>query len=219
MRGHETVLEPVLALVLIQRQPPISILRESVGERVKWHTRRSRLWKAKHHPSFHRRNRSYWDTQSRRNVNVSSTSMLSTFALTGTYPRVSTSCYSNDYSFQTCFRFAVRGQSFVVNFFLGDVPSTPSTWQTAPNALGVVSIFGGGQFLRGTCSNCAQQAQREDTRLVTGQISITSALLNVIESGREVEGLTLKSLDKAEVGAYLKKVLHWRVSTVRYSLT
>lgn len=49
---------------------------------------------------------------------------------------------------------------------------------------------------------------------MTGQVSITSALLNVIESGREVQGMTLKSLGKDEVGPYLKKILHWRVSTV-----
>lgn len=49
---------------------------------------------------------------------------------------------------------------------------------------------------------------------MTGQVSITSALLDVIESGEDVLGEKLGSLDKEEVGEYLKKVLHWRVSTV-----
>jgi hypothetical protein len=45
----------------------------------------------------------------------------------------------------------------------------------------------------------------------TGQISITNALLDLIESGQSFGGDVLRSLDRAEVGQFLKKHLHWRV--------
>ena len=109
--------------------------------------------------------------------------------------------------------FANRGQTFVVNFFLGRVPENVCDWETA-DKLGIVSIFGGSQFIRGKCSNCATQAGGEESRLVTGQISITSTLLDLIQSKKCNDGDALTTLDRDEVGQYLKKHLHWRVSTV-----
>lgn len=105
----------------------------------------------------------------------------------------------------------------MVNFFLGEVPSEVQSWEAAEK-LGVVSVFGGSQFKRGKCSNCASQAENEETRLVTGQFSITSSLVDVIVANKEIGGDTLRSLHKNEVAGYLRKHLHWRVSTVcRYA--
>ncbi|KAJ3552388.1 hypothetical protein NM688_g4174 [Phlebia brevispora] len=65
-------------------------------------------------------------------------------------------------------RFANNGQTFVVNFFLGDVPPDVATWETAEK-LGIVSIFGGTKFRNGQCANCASQAESAEARLITGE--------------------------------------------------
>ena len=114
--------------------------------------------------------------------------------------------------------FAVSGRTFIINIFLGDVPEDASTWESSAERVGVITIFGGGLYSSGKCSNCNKQAERDDTRLVTGQISITNALLDIIETGKPVSGHTLDSLEREDVGKFLKKALHWRVSTVRLKL-
>ena len=116
-------------------------------------------------------------------------------------------------------RFAVEGQTFVVNIFLGEVPESCCTWEAAESRIGIVSIFGGALFSSGSCSNCNEQAEQEETRLVTGQVSITSALLDLIEERKVIGGEVLASLEREHVSPYLKKALRWRVSTVSASLT
>jgi tyrosinase len=107
----------------------------------------------------------------------------------------------------------MEGQTFVVNIFLGDVPDSPNTWEAAESRIGVVSIFGGALFSSGLCLNCNQQAGQEDTRLVTGQVSITSALLDLIEDRKAIGDEVLTCLARETVGPFLKKALRWRVST------
>ncbi|KAJ3555446.1 hypothetical protein NM688_g2572 [Phlebia brevispora] len=107
-------------------------------------------------------------------------------------------------------RFANDGMTFLVNLFLGEVPDDSSSWETA-NKLGSVAIFGGTQYATGNCANCANQASSQERRLVTGQITITTTLLDLIEAKEEVHGEVLGSLHKNEVARFLKKNLHWRI--------
>ena len=101
-------------------------------------------------------------------------------------------------------------------FFLDQVPESVSDWGVAKKA-GMVTIFGGSQFREGACSNCAEQAQEERTRLVTGQFSLTPALVELIEEKVAIDGDVLLSLQKDEVGNFLKKKLHWRALAVCWS--
>ena len=110
--------------------------------------------------------------------------------------------------------FAVEGQTFVVHIFLGDVPEDACHWECSESRIGIVSIFGGALFSSGECSNCNEQAEQEETRLVTGQVSITTALIDLIEDQKEVRGEVLASLNREQVSPFLKKALRWRVSTV-----
>jgi tyrosinase len=105
--------------------------------------------------------------------------------------------------------FANSGQTFVIDFFLGEVPSDVALWEKVEK-LGVVSVFGGARFAKGKCGNCAQQASSETTRLFTGQFPITTILLDLIQNGGSIGGDTLTSLDREEVGNFLKKHMHWR---------
>ncbi|KAJ3555443.1 hypothetical protein NM688_g2573 [Phlebia brevispora] len=107
-------------------------------------------------------------------------------------------------------RFANNGRTFLVNLFLGEVPDDPSSWETA-SKFGSVAIFGGSQYASGNCANCANQAANPERRLVTGQVTITMTLLDLIEAKEEVYGEVLGSLHKNEVARFLKKSLHWRI--------
>lgn len=117
-------------------------------------------------------------------------------------------------------RFAVNGHTFVIHLFLGDFPEDPNEWEAAESHIGVISIFGGGLFSSGQCSNCSRQAESEETSLVTGQTSITNALLDLIENKTENKGELLPSLEREHVGPFLRKALHWRITTasIRHKL-
>lgn len=110
--------------------------------------------------------------------------------------------------------FAVAGRTFVIHIFLGDVPEDSNNWEAAPEHIGVITIFGGALFSSGKCGNCNKQAELDETRLVTGQWSITNALLDIIEAGKPVGGVTLESLEREDVSRFLKKALKWRVTAV-----
>ncbi|KAJ3555445.1 hypothetical protein NM688_g2574 [Phlebia brevispora] len=110
-------------------------------------------------------------------------------------------------------RFANNGETFVVDLFLGEVPDDVRSWETA-NKLGMVAIFGGTQYASGNCANCANQASNPETRLVTGQVTITTTLLDLIEAKKKVGGEVLGSLDKDEVAQFLKKNMHWRIAKI-----
>lgn len=73
-------------------------------------------------------------------------------------------------------------------------------------------------YSSGKCSNCNKQAEQDETRLVTGQTSITNSLLDIIEDNEPVSGVRLKNLEREHVGDFLRKALHWRVVVVRILL-
>ncbi|KAF3937797.1 Tyrosinase [Dactylella cylindrospora] len=104
-------------------------------------------------------------------------------------------------------RFDLGGRPFTVHIFLGDFNPDPSTWTFDKNRVGGVHNFVAGvQRGDGACSNCEQQS--EDHTIVTGQISLTNALLDDVEDPSN----GLNSLLPEEVTPYLQRHLHWRVT-------
>ena len=93
--------------------------------------------------------------------------------------------------------------TIVINFFLGGVPRSPCDWERAEK-LGVITFMG-------------THGYASETRVVryeTGQISITSALMDLVEYKTPINGDVLMTLDRGEVARFLKKHLHWRVQSV-----
>ncbi|KAF7797912.1 hypothetical protein EIP86_009119 [Pleurotus ostreatoroseus] len=102
------------------------------------------------------------------------------------------------------------GGTLVVIIFLGDVPPDPRQWESAPK-VGVATFMGmGGSRER------VSQANSANPRIEHGQVSLTNALIDLIESKRAVGagGDVLRSLDRAEVGPFLRQNLHWKVQSV-----
>lgn len=62
------------------------------------------------------------------------------------------------------------------------------------------------------CDSCKQQ--RDEHALFTGQVILTDYLIERITQAEPHRGLTLTSLDQAEVVEYLKTNLHWRITDV-----
>ncbi|KAH7128377.1 tyrosinase precursor [Dendryphion nanum] len=93
-------------------------------------------------------------------------------------------------------------QTFRVYVFLGDFNPDPVTWPTEYNVVGRFTVLG-----RGGDTQCEKCHQDQDTNLVvTGTVPLTSALLQDIVEGQ------LASLNPEDVGPYLEKHLHWRVT-------
>jgi tyrosinase len=118
----------------------------------------------------------------------------------------------------TLSRFALNGNPFLVRIFLGDVPEGPPFYfSDTPTQVGLVYNFSGTSNARGVgmegCSNCIRQ--REEQELSTGQVILTDYLVEHIKKGQVDRGVTLETLDREDVIAYLKKNLHWRISDVR----
>lgn len=95
------------------------------------------------------------------------------------------------------------GQTFRVMIFLGDFNSNPETWPFEHSLVSRVTVLGRGNTNK-NCDKCRADAAKDF--VVTGTVSLTSALLQDIADGR------LASLDKEDVVPYLQKNLHWRVS-------
>ncbi|RVD85525.1 uncharacterized protein DFL_003846 [Arthrobotrys flagrans] len=105
-------------------------------------------------------------------------------------------------------RFDLGGRPFTVHIFLGDFNPDPATWMWDKNRVGGIYNFVAG-VQRGdgsACSNCETQSQ--DHTIVTGQVSLTTALLDDIEDPAN----GLHSLIPEEVIPYLQRHLHWRIT-------
>lgn len=104
---------------------------------------------------------------------------------------------------------------------MAEAPDRDTTQLQSAISLGNVSIFGGRQFQREKCHNCANQAGSMTTRLVAGQLSITNGLMDIVEADRAVaggagdEGPGLHSLKRKDVVPFLRKWLSWKIVTVR----
>ncbi|CZS88976.1 uncharacterized protein RAG0_00474 [Rhynchosporium agropyri] len=124
----------------------------------------------------------------------------------------------NDYIVNVLFdRFALEGYPYVVRIFLGDVPEGPSFYfEDTPTQVGCVYNFSAPAEFRGDgpegCANCHRQKQ--DHELSTGQVILTDYLVEHITKSIQDRGLTLQSLSRADVVAYLKTNLHWRISDI-----
>ncbi|KAK6358173.1 hypothetical protein TWF730_007526 [Orbilia blumenaviensis] len=105
-------------------------------------------------------------------------------------------------------RFDLGGRPFTVHIFLGDFNPDPATWLWDKNRVGGIYNFVAG-VQRGdgsACSNCETQA--EEHTIVTGQVSLTTALLDDVEDPAN----GLHSLIPEEVIPYLQRHLHWRIT-------
>jgi tyrosinase len=94
-------------------------------------------------------------------------------------------------------RFEV-GVSYTVLIFLGEPPASPSQWRTSPNLAGVHAEFVN-SHTEG-CPNC--NVQRD--MVTEGFVSITESL----------KRRGFEHRPEAEVDAYLKENIHWRIQKV-----
>lgn len=97
------------------------------------------------------------------------------------------------------------GGVFYVHVFLGEFEiDNPSSWRSAPNAVGKFTVLGDTSDT--VCKKCKTD---QDNRLqITGQVPLTLALVERYLS-HDLENLTPE-----KVVPYLQKNLHWRVTLV-----
>lgn len=97
------------------------------------------------------------------------------------------------------------GGVFFVHIFLGDFDTeNPSSWRTAPNNVGKLTVLGDTPDTG--CGKC--KSDRDRQLQITGQIPLTLALTERYLT-HELDDLTPE-----KVIPYLQKNLHWRVSLV-----
>jgi tyrosinase len=87
--------------------------------------------------------------------------------------------------------------SYSVRAFLGEPDADPKNWPTDPNYVGQLASM--------------SSPRMNSDVIVTGNIVLTERLAQKHRSGE------LKSLDKAEVAAYLKANFSWRIQALDYS--
>ena len=92
--------------------------------------------------------------------------------------------------------------TFRVHIFLGALPSTALAFSTSPNLVGTFVALGDSADTG--CSKC--QRDRENDLMVTGQVPLTIALAERVQSGE------FAGLGEGDVVPYLRENLHWRVS-------
>ncbi|KAI1107801.1 Di-copper centre-containing protein [Jackrogersella minutella] len=85
--------------------------------------------------------------------------------------------------------------SFSIHLFLGEIPSDPLSWPVASSLAGTLGVF----------AHSGAHGRRHD-RKVTGTVPLTSALMNMVVSGK------VPSLHKGDVEPFLKSNLESRVS-------
>ena len=117
-------------------------------------------------------------------------------------------------------RFAVDGYPYSIRVFLGDVPQQDSMlFADTPTQLGMVYNFSSPKEARGMgpegCEYC--EKQQADHALSAGQVILTDYLVENITKSIALRGITLRSLDPADVIPYLRENLHWRVMDVSTS--
>lgn len=134
-------------------------------------------------------------------------------------PAVPEKWEENDYVVNVLYdRFALGGNPYLVRIFLGDVPPGPPFYfADTPTQVGLVYNFSSPPLGRGTgeegCQNCARQ--REAGHLSTGQLVLTDYLAEWVRKGLQGrDGERLGGLGREEVGRWLRKELHWRISDV-----
>jgi tyrosinase len=87
--------------------------------------------------------------------------------------------------------------SYSVRAFLGEPDADPKNWPTDPNYVGQLASM--------------SSPRMNSDVIVTGNIVLTERLAQKHQSGE------LKSLDKAEVAAYLRANFSWRIQALDYS--
>lgn len=87
--------------------------------------------------------------------------------------------------------------SYSVRAFLGEPDADPKNWPTDPNYIGQLASM--------------SSPRMNSDVVVTGNIVLTERLAQKYQSGE------LKSLDKADVAAYLKANFNWRIQALDYS--
>lgn len=108
--------------------------------------------------------------------------------------------YIRDYAANVITNKHALGKSYGIYLFVGDFDeSDPCSWGTSPNLAGVQAPF---------TAFSAGPPDPSKNITISGTVPLTDALLEKVKSGE------LKSMDDADVAAYLKDNLHWRVATV-----
>jgi tyrosinase len=87
--------------------------------------------------------------------------------------------------------------SYSVNAFLGDPPTNPEDWPTSPNYIGQLASM--------------SSARMKTDVIITGNIGLSERLAQKYQSGE------LKSMEKVDVGAYLKANFHWRIQALDWT--
>ncbi|KAK6543666.1 hypothetical protein TWF694_000404 [Orbilia ellipsospora] len=105
-------------------------------------------------------------------------------------------------------RFELGGRPFTIHIFIGDFNPDSRTWMKEKSRVGgIYNFVAGVQRQDGSnCSNCEQQ--QHDHTIVTGQVSLTTALLDDVEDPNN----HLNSLIPEEIIPYLQRNLHWRIT-------
>ncbi|GAB7366278.1 hypothetical protein MBLNU230_g7835t1 [Neophaeotheca triangularis] len=96
--------------------------------------------------------------------------------------------------------------SYAIYLFMGDAPATSSEWSTAPNLVGTHAVFGALTSDQATQAPWNAIRTHDKNVIVTGTIPLTSTLVDKVVSGE------LACLEEADVEAYLKQQLTWRVA-------
>jgi len=99
------------------------------------------------------------------------------------------------------------GGAFQVHVFIGDVPADANSWLTHVNNVGTCSTLGSNPATT-SCEKCKTDASKG--LIVTGVIPLTEAMLDAILQGN------LQSVKVEGVKPYLAKLLHWRITQVRF---
>jgi tyrosinase len=87
--------------------------------------------------------------------------------------------------------------SYSVRAFLGAPPTDPKSWATSTNYIGQLASM--------------SSARMKTDVIVSGTIGLSSKLAEKYAAGE------LKSLDKVDVAAYLKKHFHWRIQALDFT--
>ncbi|SPQ18279.1 b447e784-f57a-40e5-89a7-874d54feefc1 [Thermothielavioides terrestris] len=99
--------------------------------------------------------------------------------------------------------------TFVVHFFLGDPPSDPQAWPSAPNHVGTMGVFAAAREdnrdNEGQGGRTEMGAHGHHDLAVSGTVPLTAALVKKVAAGE------LESLDPADVEPYLRANLQRRV--------
>jgi tyrosinase len=94
------------------------------------------------------------------------------------------------------------GHSYAVLIFLGDVPNDPEQWRTSPSFVGSHAAF----VHTSSAANQSDQAG--------------SVIEGFVHLNKDIAGKSgLSSFEPGVVAPYLRDSLHWRVQSVRSSLS